>query len=141
VANWGTPASGRHQGFTRCPQDGGTIEIVIAAVGAGGLHMLERVPAIGFPSWVGSIRLVVAVAFAYFLAAQFSLALLTPDGVAVFWPAAGIASGILVALGPGARWPVAFGVVAATFAANLLGDRNLASTSVFALCNAGTLCS
>ena len=90
------------------------------------------------PSWVGSIGLAIAIAITYFLAARLSLALLTePDGVAVFWPAAGIASGILIALGPGARLPVAVGVMAATITANLLGDRNLASAIVFALCNAG----
>ena len=100
--------------------------------------MLKRVPAIGFPSWVGSIGLGIAVALTYFLAARLSLALLTePDGVAVFWPAAGVASGLLIALGPGARLPVAVGVVAATVTANLLGDRNVGSAIVFALCNAG----
>ena len=89
--------------------------------------MLKRVQAIGFPSWVGSIGLAIAVAITYFLAARLSLALLTePDGVAVFWPAAGIASGLLIALGPGARLPVAVGVMAATVTANLLGDRNVA---------------
>ena len=103
-----------------------------------GLHMLKRVQAIGYPSWVGSIGLTIAVAVTYFLAARLSLALLTePDGVAVFWPAAGIASGLLIALGPGARLPVAVGVMAATVTANLLGDRNVGSAIVFALCNAG----
>ena len=100
--------------------------------------MLKRVQAIGFPSWAGSIGLAIAVAITYFLAARLSLALLTePDGVAVFWPAAGIASGILIALGRGARLPVAVGVMAATITANLLGDRNVGSAIVFALCNAG----
>src|SRR5262249_36899496 len=86
----------------------------------------------------GSIALAVAVGIAYFLAARLSLALLTkPEGVAVFWPAAGVAAGVLIALGPAARWPVAAGAMAATMVANLLGDRNLWSTIVFALCNAG----
>ena len=57
--------------------------------------------------------------------------------MAVFWPAAGIASGVLIALGPKARWPVAAGVMAATIVANLQGDRNLATAIVFAFCNAG----
>ena len=57
--------------------------------------------------------------------------------MAVFWPAAGIASGILIAFGPAARLPVVVGVMAATVAANLLGDRNLGSAVIFALCNAG----
>src|SRR5262249_12225292 len=78
----------------------------------------------------------VSVAIIYFLAARLSLALLDKaDGVAVFWPAAGIATGFLVAFGPAVRWPVVIGAVIATFAANLLADRNLASTTVFAVAN------
>ena len=93
---------------------------------------------IDLTQWVGSIGLAVAVGFVYFLAARLSLALLTkPEGVAVFWPAAGVSAGVLIALGPRARWPVVFGTMAATIAANLLGDRNLWSAVVFALCNAG----
>src|SRR6516225_1670335 len=88
--------------------------------------------------WVGPIGLTVAVGVAYFLAARLSLFLLTkPDGVAVFWPAAGVASGVLIAFGPGARWPLAVGTMVATIWANLLGDRNLGIAVVSALCNAG----
>ena len=80
----------------------------------------------------------VGVALAYFFAARLSLALLEPvDGVAVFWPAAGVASGILIALGSAARWPVVVGVVAATIAANLLGDRNIWNSVSSAVANAG----
>ena len=80
----------------------------------------------------------VGVALAYFVAARLSLVLLEPiDGVAVFWPAAGVASGILIALGPAARWSVVVGVMAATIVANLLGDRNIASSVFFAVANAG----
>jgi PAS domain S-box-containing protein len=87
-------------------------------------------------AWPWAISISVAIVF--FLAARLSLALLDKtDGVAVFWPAAGVASGILVAFGSTVRWPVVIGVVAATFAANLLGDRNLASTTFFAVANAG----
>lgn len=88
--------------------------------------------------WVGSIGLVVAVGIVYFLAARLSLALLAkPDGVAVFWPASGVAAGVLIALGPGARWLVALGAMAATIVANLLGDRTFAGAITFSLCNAG----
>jgi signal transduction histidine kinase len=88
--------------------------------------------------WLGSIGLAVGVGIAYFLAAQLSLGLLTqPDGVAVFWPAAGVSSGVLIALGRGARWPVATGTIAATIVANLMGDRNVVASVAFALCNAG----
>jgi PAS domain S-box-containing protein len=89
------------------------------------------------PQWVGPIGLAVAVGVAYFLAARLSLLLLTkPDGVAVFRPASGIAAGVLISLGPGARWPVAAAAIVATVAANLLGDRNLPSVIVFGVCNA-----
>ena len=89
-------------------------------------------------AWMGSLGLAISVGIAYFLGARLGLALLTqPDDVAVFWPASGISVGTLVALGPKARWPVAIGVMAATVVANLMGDRNLAATVVFALCNAG----
>ena len=91
------------------------------------------------PTWLGSsIGLAVAVGIIYFLAARLSLALLTqPEGVAVFWPAAGVSAGILIALGPPARWPVVFGTIIATLVANLLGDRQVWSALVFAVCNAG----
>src|SRR6478672_3827493 len=88
--------------------------------------------------WMNSVGLTVAVAIAYFLAAQLSLLLLTkPDGVAVFWPAAGVSAGTLIALGHAARWPVAAGAIVATMVANLMGDRTVLGTIVFALCNAG----
>ncbi|UPJ47314.1 MASE1 domain-containing protein [Bradyrhizobium sp. 200] len=88
--------------------------------------------------WASSIGLAMAVGIVYFLAARFSLSLLTkPDGVAVFWPASGVAAGVLIALGPRAKWPVAIGAAAATIAANLLGDRSVAGAVTFALCNAG----
>ena len=91
---------------------------------------------VGF--WVSSIGVATGVAIAYFLAARLSLFLLTkPDGVAVFWPAAGVSSGILIVCGREMRLPVVSGVIVATVAANLLSDRNLSSSLVFALSNAG----
>src|SRR5712671_2939984 len=86
---------------------------------------------------VGSIGLAVTVGIAYFLAARLSLFLLTTDGVAVFWPAAGVSSGVLIALGRNARWSVAAGTMVATIVANLTGDRTVWSAIAFALCNAG----
>ncbi|WP_456802178.1 ATP-binding protein [Bradyrhizobium sp. USDA 4474] len=83
------------------------------------------------------MAVIFVVAAAYFLAARLSLFLLAePDGVAVFWPAAGVASGILIGAGSAARWPVVIGVVAATLVANLSGDRNLSSSIFFAFANA-----
>lgn len=88
--------------------------------------------------WVNWIGLAVLVGVAYFLAARLSLLLLTkPDGVAVFWPASGVAAGAMIALGSRARLPVAVGAAVATIVANLMGDRTLLSAVVFALCNAG----
>ena len=87
---------------------------------------------------IGATGLAIAVGIAYFVAAQLGLAFLAkPDGVAVFWPAAGVSSGVLIALGRDARLPVAGGVMVATVIANLMGDRNVWSATVFALCNAG----
>jgi PAS domain S-box-containing protein len=90
------------------------------------------------PGRSGSIALTLVVGGAYLLAADLSLHLLTrPDGVAAFWPAAGIASGTLIALGPWARLPTAIGVMLATMVANLMGDRNIPGSIVFAFSNAG----
>ena len=84
------------------------------------------------------IALTIAVGIAYFLAARLSLYLLSqPDGVALFWPAAVVSSGVLIALGRDWRWPVALGTTAATIAANLTGDRTIWGALTFALCNAG----
>ncbi|MFL6819911.1 MAG: MASE1 domain-containing protein [Bradyrhizobium sp.] len=88
--------------------------------------------------WLKAIGLAAVVGLAYFLAARLSLSLLTkPDGVAVFWPANGVAVGVLIALGRGARWPVAAGAAAATMVANLLGDRTFVIAAISALCNVG----
>src|SRR6267143_3815429 len=87
---------------------------------------------------IGTIGLASAVSIAYFFAAQLSLALLAePVGVAVFWPAAGVSSGVLIALRRDARLPVAAGAMVATIIANLMGDRNVWGATAFALCNAG----
>jgi two-component sensor histidine kinase/PAS domain-containing protein len=77
------------------------------------------------------------VAFSYFLAARLGLALLTEEGVAVFWPASGVAAGILIARGPNARLSVAIGVIVATVAANLMADRSLWAALAKSGCNAG----
>src|SRR4029077_20939151 len=78
------------------------------------------------PPWAIAVVVTMAVAIAYFLAARLTLALLEKsDGVAVFWPAAGIASGALIVAVSAALWPVLVGVMAATILANLLGDRNV----------------
>ena len=87
--------------------------------------------------WMSWSWLAVVVCGFYILSAKLSLSLLNPDGVAVFWPAAGISAGALIAFGPPARWAVIAGTMVATIVANLLGDRNILGALVFALCNAG----
>jgi two-component sensor histidine kinase/integral membrane sensor domain MASE1 len=99
----------------------------------------RRTPAIpASHSWAYAIGLAVAIGIAYFLSAQLSLgSLAEADGVARFWPAAGVSSGVLIAFGRDARLPVASGVIVATIIANIWGDRNLWSAIAFAFCNAG----
>ncbi len=85
-----------------------------------------------------SVGLASAVAITYFLASQLSFFLRTkPDDVAWFWPAAGVAAGVLIAVGPGARLPVVVGTMVASIPGNLLGNWSLWTSMVFALCNAG----
>jgi signal transduction histidine kinase len=86
--------------------------------------------------WVGAIGLAAAVGLGYFLAAAFSVRLiLEPEGVAVFWPAAGISSGLLIVLGPGARWPVLAGVIVATAATHIIIRDPLWAGIALGLCN------
>src|SRR4030088_1942341 len=87
--------------------------------------------------WISLSWLALVVGGIYMLSARLSLSLLTPEGVAVFWPDAGVAAGALIAFGPRTRWAVVSGTMVATIVANLLGDRNLPSSIVFAVCNAG----
>ena len=91
----------------------------------------------GAPSWMTQAGLTIAVRALTFSPLGSVLALLTkPDGVAVFWPAAGIAAGTLIALGLRVQVPVAAGVAGASVLASLLSDRNLGAATVFGLCNA-----
>ena len=85
--------------------------------------------------WAGSIGLAAAVGLAYFLAALLSYDLsLQSEGLAVFWPASGVSSGLLIALGSRARWPVVSGVIVAVVADHLM----LADPSPHCLPSGGT---
>jgi PAS domain S-box-containing protein len=75
-------------------------------------------------SWLGAVKLAIAIGIAYFLAAGFGLALRVEVGVVFFWPAAGIAVGALIALGPNARLPVVAGVIISMVASILMMDRS-----------------
>jgi PAS domain S-box-containing protein len=92
-------------------------------------------------AWLSWIGLAVAVGIVYFMAARFGLAFRAkPGGVAVFWPAAGVAIGALIALGRDARLPVATAVVVATITSKLLITGNFWLGTTFALvCAAQTL--
>ena len=84
-----------------------------------------------------SIGLAAAVGFAYFLAALLSYGLaLQSEGLAVFWPASGVSSGLLIALGPRARWPVVSGVIVAVVADHLIMAGPLRVGIAFALSDA-----
>jgi integral membrane sensor domain MASE1 len=87
--------------------------------------------------WAGSIGLAAAVGFTYFLVALLSYGLsLQSEGLAVFWPASGVSSGILIALGPRARWPVVIGVMVAVVADHLIVADPLRVGIAFALSDA-----
>ena len=88
-------------------------------------------------SWLGAVGLFVVVGIAYFLAARVGLVLGASHGVPIFWPAAGIAVGAFIALGPNARLPVTGAVVAATIASGILIGRSLSLTITFAFFNTG----
>ena len=84
--------------------------------------------------WAGSIGLAVAIGLGYFLAAWLSYNLsLTSEGLAVFWPASGVSSGFLIALGSRARWPVVSGVIVAVVADHLIMADPLRVGIAFAL--------
>jgi signal transduction histidine kinase len=81
--------------------------------------------------------LAVAIGLAYFLAAFLSYHLaLQPEGLAVFWPASGVSSGLLIALGPRARWSVVSGVIVAVVADHLIMADPLRVGIAFALSDA-----
>jgi integral membrane sensor domain MASE1 len=87
--------------------------------------------------WAGSIGLAVAIGLAYFLAAWLAYGLsLQSEGLAVFWPAPGVSSGLLIALGPRARWPVVSGVMVAVVADHLIMADPLRVGIAFALSDA-----
>src|SRR5262249_16961003 len=87
--------------------------------------------------WLGSVGVALAIGLVYYLAGGLGVGLvLKPEGVAVFWPAAGISSGSLIALGRRARWPVAAGVIAATMVVHLVIADPLWAGVAWGMCNA-----
>jgi PAS domain S-box-containing protein len=97
----------------------------------GRTHLAESRP------WLKGAKLAVATGIAYFLAGQLGFMLRAEPGVAVFWPAAGIAVGALIALGPKARLPVSTAVVIGTIACNLTIGRSPWLSIALGFLNAG----
>src|SRR5499426_1724599 len=88
--------------------------------------------------WTITLGVAGGIAIVYFLAARLGLALLAaPSDVAVFWPASGLAAGILVITGGRAAPAIVFGVVIGTVAANLMSDRSVLVSISKGICNAG----
>ena len=86
---------------------------------------------------IATLGAVFAIALAYFSAAQLGLSLLAkPSDVAVFWPASGLAAGILVVGGRRVSVALAVGVMVGTLAANLMSDRSLTTSILKGFCNA-----
>src|SRR5262249_18481825 len=88
-------------------------------------------------SWLGAVGPFLVVGIAYFLSARVGVVLGVSQGVPIFWPAAGIAVGAFITLGPNARLPVAVAVVAAQIASGILIGRSLSLTLTFAFINTG----
>lgn len=82
-----------------------------------------------------SVGIAAAVGVAYFLAARLSNSFLITPKTVIFWPAAGISSGLLISLWFIARWPILVGVAVATAAANLLRPFDVATTAAWVLGN------
>ena len=88
----------------------------------------KNIPGAAFPyldlnhCWLVAIAL--AIGIAYYLAARLGVALTSHAGLAFSWPAAGIATGALILLGPAARLSVAIGVAFGSIASSLMLGRS-----------------
>jgi PAS domain S-box-containing protein len=92
----------------------------------------------GTPALMSALAVAGVTAIAYFLTAKIGLAMISqPSGVAVFWPASGVAAGVLILLGRQACLSLTIGVVVGTIVANLLSDRNFLTSTLNGFCNAG----
>jgi len=77
------------------------------------------------PKWFIRLAIAAIMGATYYAAVQLAFGLLTTDKVAVFWPASGLAAGILIVLGPSARWPVVIGVMSAVLIAHVVTAKPL----------------
>lgn len=84
-----------------------------------------------------TIRLAATFA-AYFAASLLALQIVAhPQGVAYFWPAAGVAAGILISTVPRERGYFAAAIAVAVIAANLSAGHSLPESAIFAVANTG----
>ena len=89
-------------------------------------------------AWIATLGAAGCVAIAYFLAAQLGLALRpAPAHMAVFWPASGIAAGILIIAGQRAGLAVGMGVMAGSIVAIVLNQRGFFYSTLLGACNFG----
>lgn len=83
------------------------------------------------------LALTIVLAVGYFIAARLGfLVVAQPENVAVFWPAAGVAAGVMLAIGRSSQAPVATAIVAATLAASILHKAPLEVAVMFSIANA-----
>jgi PAS domain S-box-containing protein len=89
-------------------------------------------------AWIATVGAAGTIAMAYFWAARLGLVLRPePAHIAVFWPASGIAAGILVAAGRRGGLAVGIGVMAGSIAAIMLNKRGLFDSVLLGSCNFG----
>jgi signal transduction histidine kinase len=88
--------------------------------------------------WTGYVAIATAVGAAYFLVGRLTMlgAVFQPDKSTLFWPAAGISSGVLIALGPRQRWPAVAGIVAGEAVTAQVSWNYLPLTAALAICDA-----
>ncbi len=88
--------------------------------------------------WASFVALAIAVGTAYFLVGRLTMfgAVFQPEKSTLFWPAAGISSGVLIALGHQRRWPAIAGVMAAEAIAAQVSWNDLRLSAAFAICDA-----
>lgn len=84
-----------------------------------------------------AVRLSIAI-FAYLATGVLALQIVAyPQGIAYFWPAAGIAAGVLIGARPAERVRFAAGIALAVIGANMLSGRGLAEALILAIANVG----
>jgi PAS domain S-box-containing protein len=107
----------------------------------GKVHRLERylvLPGGTAKAWIATLGAAGAIGIAYFGATRLGLACRPESArIAVFWPASGIAAGMLVAAGRRGGLAVGIGVMAGSVAAIMFSRRGLLAPILLGSCNLG----